>query len=134
MPLLSARINLQGKNPVAALSGESQRLTGEMREGQSAQPCGQVPMRFNQQSLQGNWNMAARLNKLHQDDIRSKIQASQLVNVLQNHALKGGADLSQSRMKAIEILLRKSVPDLSAISLGGDVSNPLNVQFNVKFD
>jgi len=30
-------------------------------------------------------------------------------------------------MKAIEILLRKSVPDLSAVELSGDADNPLMV-------
>lgn len=69
--------------------------------------------------------MAARLNKLHQDDIRKKIQASQLINVLQDHALKGGPEIPQSRMKAIEILLRKSVADLSAVTISGDENSPL---------
>lgn len=71
--------------------------------------------------------MAGRpMNKLHQEDVRSKIQASQLINVLQNHALSDGeAELSMSRMKAIEILLRKSIPDLSAVTLSGDSDKPL---------
>ena len=70
--------------------------------------------------------MAAGLKARHQDDIRAKIQASQLVNVLQNHALgKDDGELSASRMKAIEILLRKSVADLSSITVGGDEDKPL---------
>lgn len=70
--------------------------------------------------------MAGRpMNKLHQDDVRMKIQASQLVNVLQNHALNGGPEIPPSRMKAIEILLRKSIPDLSAVTLSGDDDNPV---------
>ena len=69
--------------------------------------------------------MAARLNKLHQDDIRQKIQASQLINVLQDHALTGEGEMSPTRMKAIEILLRKSVADLSAVTISGDADNPL---------
>lgn len=69
--------------------------------------------------------MAARLHARHQDDVRLKIQASQLVNVLQNHALGISEELSQSRIKAIEILLRKSIPDLSAITLAGDEDNPI---------
>lgn len=74
--------------------------------------------------------MAARLKPRHQDEVRTKIQASQLINVLQNHALdkKGGKELSSSRLKAIEILLRKSVPDLSAITLEGDPQNPVQVE------
>jgi hypothetical protein len=70
--------------------------------------------------------MAARLRKFHSDEIRAKIQASQLINVLQNHALNGEDEMPASRMKAIEILLRKSVPDLSAIQISGDEDNPLH--------
>lgn len=67
--------------------------------------------------------MAARLNKLHQEEIRRKIQASQLINVLQNHALTGAGEFSMTRMKAIEILLRKSVADLSAVTISGTGDN-----------
>lgn len=69
--------------------------------------------------------MAARLNKLHQDDVRKKIQVSQLINVLTDHALNGESEISMSRMKAIEILLRKSLPDLTAVTISGDEENPL---------
>ncbi len=71
--------------------------------------------------------MAARLNKLHQDDIRQKIQASQLINVLQNHALGKLDDLAPSRIKAIEILLRKSIADLSSIELSGAGGGPVQI-------
>jgi len=71
--------------------------------------------------------MAARIRLNHQDKVRERIQASQLVNVLQNHALNkpDSGELSASRLKAIEILLRKSVPDLTAVTLSGDAQNPL---------
>lgn len=69
--------------------------------------------------------MAARIRKPHQDEVRAKIQASQLINVLQNHALGETEELSVSRLKAIEILLRKSIPDLSSIQLSGDENNPI---------
>lgn len=74
--------------------------------------------------------MAARLRKTHQDEVRTKIQASQLINVLQNHALGKTKELSQSRLKAIEILLRKSLPDLSAITHDGEVDGSITV--NIK--
>ena len=69
--------------------------------------------------------MARPIGKLHQDDVRKKIQVSQLINVLTNHALTGDSEISLSRMKAIEILLRKSLPDLSAITISGDPENPV---------
>jgi hypothetical protein len=59
--------------------------------------------------------MAARLRKTHQEDVRTKIKVSQLLNVLQNHALGDLEELSASRLKAIEILLRKTLPDLSQV-------------------
>ena len=70
--------------------------------------------------------MAGRpINKLHQEDVRKKIQVSQLLNVLQNHALGISEDLSPTRMKAIEILLRKSMPDMASITISGDSDQPL---------
>jgi hypothetical protein len=68
--------------------------------------------------------MAARIRKHHQDEIRAKIQSSQLVNRLTDHAL-GGVELSATQIRAIEILLKKSIPDLSAVEVSGDEENPL---------
>jgi len=65
------------------------------------------------------------INKLHQEDVRKKIQVSQLLNVLQNHALGETEDLSPTRMKAIEILLRKSMPDMASVTISGDSDQPL---------
>ena len=73
--------------------------------------------------------MAARIRKPHQDEVRAKIQASQLINVLQNHALGKTEELPQSRIKAIEVLLKKSLPDLSSVELTGEGGGP--VQFEV---
>ena len=63
-----------------------------------------------------------------QDDVRAKIQVSQLLNVLHKQALEPDAtEISTTRLKAIEILLRKSLPDLTSVTVGGDENNPLNV-------
>lgn len=70
--------------------------------------------------------MAARLRLKHQDEVRAKIQASQLINRLMSH-IDGTVELSTSQVKSIEILLKKSVPDLSAVTLSGDEDNPLYV-------
>ncbi|HXP67564.1 MAG TPA: hypothetical protein VN815_18940 [Steroidobacteraceae bacterium] len=64
--------------------------------------------------------MAARLRKTHQADVRTKIQASQLLNVLQDHALGKIAELPATRLRAIEILLKKILPDLSQVQGTGD--------------
>jgi hypothetical protein len=68
--------------------------------------------------------MATRLRKMHQDDVRAKIQTSQLVNRLEDHAL-GVVELSATQIKAIEVLIRKTLPDLSSVELSGDPENPV---------
>lgn len=64
------------------------------------------------------------LGKLHQEDVRKKIQTSQLVNRLTDHAL-GDIELTNTQVRAIEILLKKTIPDLSSIEHSGDEANPL---------
>lgn len=72
--------------------------------------------------------MAGRpMGRLHQDDVRKKIQVAQLLKALQEHALTGAGEYSPSRMKAVEILLRKSLPDLSAIELTGAEGGPVQI-------
>jgi hypothetical protein len=73
--------------------------------------------------------MAERLRKKHQEEIRTKIQTSQLINVLQNHALGiEETELPASRMRAAEILLKKSLPDLSSTELSGDSEAPMAIK------
>lgn len=78
--------------------------------------------------------MAARTsvpNLRQQEQTRAAIQTTQLVKRLQLYALdkkdeqKNPVDLDAGRLRAIEILLRKTLPDLSAVTLGGDEENPL---------
>jgi hypothetical protein len=66
------------------------------------------------------------MGKLHQDDVRAKIQTSQLVNRLTDHAL-GNVELSPTQVRAIEILIKKTLPDLSTVELTGDAENPVEV-------
>jgi len=68
--------------------------------------------------------MAARLKNYHQDEIRAKIQTSQLINRLENCAL-GDLELTAQQLKAIEILLKKNLPDLSQLQISGDADSPL---------
>ena len=75
--------------------------------------------------------MAARTgipNQRQQEQTRSAIQTSQLINRLQNYALNAeGVDIDTGRLKAIEILLRKSLPDLQAITLDGDIKGTVEL-------
>lgn len=77
--------------------------------------------------------MAARIKKHHQDDVRKKIQAIKLVQLLQEHAT-GDRNMEPSQIQAAKILLDKSIsnaPNLSEISGpdGGAIPVGINVQF-----
>jgi len=73
------------------------------------------------------------MGKLHQDDVRKKIQVSLLIKKLEKHALEDSDDteISASKMRAIQILLSKSLPDLSSIQISGDDEQPLVIENNV---
>lgn len=66
--------------------------------------------------------MAARKNLSHDEETRRKIQTSQLINRLEDHVFKD-AKLEQTQIKAIDILLKKSLPDLSAVQHSIDPDN-----------
>ena len=61
--------------------------------------------------------MPARTRKIrHDQDTRAKIQTSQLVKRLTDHIL-GKIKLEPSQVSAINILLRKTIPDLASTDL-----------------
>ena len=77
--------------------------------------------------------------KLQQEQTRAAIQTTQLVKRLQAFALgerePNSADendkpceLDANRLRAIEILLRKALPDLSAVAHTGEDGGPLQIQ------
>lgn len=57
---------------------------------------------------------------------RDKIQASQIINCLNNH-VKGTQEMSSTQIQAANILLRKCVPDLQAIDMTSDVKGELKI-------
>lgn len=64
--------------------------------------------------------MAARKNKgtkLHPwpENVREKIKTSMLANRLSQHALAKEPILDATQVKAIEVLLRKTMPDLQSM-------------------
>lgn len=65
--------------------------------------------------------MAARKQLRHSDEVRAKIQSSQLINFLQNHVLKG-ADAQKTQVTAAVALLKKTLPDLQATELSGQLA------------
>lgn len=64
--------------------------------------------------------------------VRQRIQATKLVQRLQAH-VNGEVKMSTSQVRAAEILLRKSVPDLSAIQLTGEDGGPIEHVTRVEF-
>ena len=68
------------------------------------------------------------MGRLHQEDVRAKIQTSQLINRLTDHALgNNDVKLETSQVRAIEVLLKKTLPDLSAVEMSGEGGGPLQV-------
>ena len=72
--------------------------------------------------------MAERLNKRQADTTRAKIQASQLINRLQNH-VDGNVELSATQIRAAEILLKKSLPDLQSVEMSADVDGEIRLSW-----
>ncbi len=56
--------------------------------------------------------MAARLNPRHQEMVREKIRASQLVNRLEDHVF-GEVEMTSTQVTAALGLLKKCVPDVT---------------------
>jgi len=71
------------------------------------------------------------LGKHHADKTREKIQVTQIVNRLNGYALgkddtKGNPIVMDAgQLRAAEVLLRKSLPDLSSVTIGGNSDEPV---------
>lgn len=77
--------------------------------------------------------MAARKNKTTLNAAwREKIRASMLINRLQNH-VAGRLDMTPTQLRAAEVLLKKTLPDLSSTEHsgpdGGAIPHELKVEF-----
>lgn len=74
--------------------------------------------------------MAVRKKLSHDMKTREKIRTSQLINRLMSH-IDGDIELSQSQVRGIEILLKKTLPDLQATTISGDEDNPLKTDSEI---
>ena len=70
--------------------------------------------------------MAKRINPVHAQAARDKIRTSQLINRLQNHVLRK-TKLSNTQIRAIQILLAKTLPDLKAVEFSGHIDADVTV-------
>lgn len=75
--------------------------------------------------------MAARKVRVTQNDRWiERIQASKLINRLVGHA-SGEIELTTSQIRAIEILLKKVVPDLAAVQHSGEIKSNVTIVASV---
>lgn len=65
--------------------------------------------------------MAARNRPGLSENTRKRIQTTMIVERLQKHLL-GDIEMSPTQMRAAEILLKKTLPDLSAVELSGETT------------
>lgn len=73
--------------------------------------------------------MATRNKLMQTEGTRLKIKTSQIINRLQNHIFDKDVIITATQMKAAEILLKKSLPDLTHSDISLDPNaNKLEVQ------
>ena len=77
--------------------------------------------------------MAPRLNTKQSEQTREAIKTTQLVKRLQSFAFnEPDVEIDMPRLKAIEILLRKSLPDLSTTTIEGG-ETPLLTSIAIRY-
>ena len=67
------------------------------------------------------------------DEHRDKIAKSKVLQVLIDHA-EGRAEMSATRVQAGIALLRKYLPDVSAVTVSGDPDNPIPLAIRVQYE
>lgn len=78
--------------------------------------------------------MAARLNPFNQESVKQKIQATQLVKRLQDHAL-GEIEMNQTQIDAAKFLLNKRLSNApQEMNIGGQADNPVQHDHKVVFE
>jgi hypothetical protein len=65
----------------------------------------------------------------HNEDTRTKIQATQIINRLMQHVMSDAPIMDASQVNAAKTLLGKTLPDLAAVQHSGDADQPLRMIF-----
>lgn len=76
--------------------------------------------------------MAKRKQLFHPDEVKKKIQASQLINRLEKHVFSDEPIMDNSQVNAAVRLLNKVVPDLKAVEHSTDPDKPMEMSFRWK--
>lgn len=69
--------------------------------------------------------MAKRKQLFHPDEVKRKIQASQLINRLQENALSENETMTPGQIASANSLLDRVVPKLKAIEHSGEVETKI---------
>ena len=79
--------------------------------------------------MSGKKGMHTRvLNPAAVERIRERIQADRIIKKLENHILDD-SEMTSSQVSAALGLLKKRVPDLSAVELSGNDESPIAIAF-----
>lgn len=74
--------------------------------------------------------MAARTRRTQlSEDWKDKIRAGVILDRLVKH-VNGEIDMSNTQVRAADILLKKIVPDVARTEIAGDPDRPLNIGFS----
>ena len=71
--------------------------------------------------------MAARKKQIHTEEVKKKIQISQLINRLQNNAMADEEILTSGQIASINILLDRVMPKLKAVDHTGEIDHNVTV-------
>ena len=74
--------------------------------------------------------MAARKNLSQTQKTRDRIRTSQLINRLEKH-IDGEVELSPTQIKAIEMLIDRTLPRLKQVEHTGEGGGPIRGQWDV---
>lgn len=77
--------------------------------------------------------MAAKYRRWTPEVVRQRIRTALLVKALQDHAIRG-TSMAQSQIAAALGLLRKVMPDLTAMQHSGSVANDVRELSSVELD
>ena len=91
-------------------------------------------MAYLPQYRQKTTQMAARKRAFHNEQVRERIKASQLVNRLRDNALAEREIMSPGQIQSARILLDRVLPALATVTHKGDADNPLQTRVTVAWE
>lgn len=70
----------------------------------------------------------------HNEETRNKIQGAQLINRLTKHVMSDKPILDTSQVNAAKALLNKVLPDLTAVSLDGNLQGDMTMTLKTVYE